>query len=246
MLVTFCLRLALGMAGCLLILTPSQVAPGFYRVQFLTVLGLSAVAGVFAFATANLAMLAVLGAALFLAFLGSFVWSLEGAPLGRTTIVLTALALVGALALKDFEPAVGATPRVMAPGWSLLDDLTSAAFLGAAMSAMLMGHSYLVAPAMALTPLLRLLAALFAATLLRMLVAALLWWTAGRRPLTLEEDVLLWLPVRWGLGFVAPLILGWLAWQSTRIRSTQSATGILYVVVVFCFLGELTSQLMQS
>ena len=30
------------------------------------------------------------------------------------------------------------------------------------------------------------------------------------------------------------------------IRSTQSATGILYVVVIFCFLGELTGQLLRS
>ena len=46
------------------------------------------------------------------------------------------------------------------------------------------------------------------------------------------------------LGFVAPLVLGWMAWQTARIRSTQSATGILYVVVIFCFLGELTSLLL--
>jgi hypothetical protein len=48
------------------------------------------------------------------------------------------------------------------------------------------------------------------------------------------------------LGFVGPLVFGWMAWQSARIRSTQSATGILYVVVIFCFLGELTGQLMHS
>jgi len=250
MLVTFCLRLALGMAGCLLLLSPAQVAPRFYRVQFLTVLGLGAVAGVFALATASPGVLSALGAAMVLAFLGSFVWTLEGAPFGRSTIVMTGLALFVALALKDLEPAAVAagsvTSPVVQPYWALLDDLTSAAFLGTATSAMLMGHSYLVAPAMALTPLLRLLAALFAATLLRMLVAALLWWTAGQRAFTLEEDVLLWLPVRWGLGFIGPLVLGWMAWQSTRIRSTQSATGILYVVVIFCFLGELTSQLMHS
>ena len=52
--------------------------------------------------------------------------------------------------------------------------------------------------------------------------------------------------VRWGLGFVGPLVLGWMAWETARIRSTQSATGILYVVVIFCFLGELTSQLLLS
>ena len=47
-------------------------------------------------------------------------------------------------------------------------------------------------------------------------------------------------------GFVAPLALDWMAWQTARIRSTQSATGILYVVVIFCFLGELTSQLLRE
>jgi hypothetical protein len=56
----------------------------------------------------------------------------------------------------------------------------------------------------------------------------------------------LWLPLRWGLGFAAPLGLTWMAWQTARIRSTQSATGILYVVVVFCFLGELTALLLRD
>jgi hypothetical protein len=52
--------------------------------------------------------------------------------------------------------------------------------------------------------------------------------------------------LRWLLGFLAPLGLDWMAWQTARIRSTQSATGILYVVVIFCFLGELTSQLLRG
>jgi hypothetical protein len=56
----------------------------------------------------------------------------------------------------------------------------------------------------------------------------------------------LWLPLRWGLGFVGPLVLAWMAWRTVRIRSTQSATGILYVAVIFCFLGELTGQLLWS
>jgi hypothetical protein len=48
------------------------------------------------------------------------------------------------------------------------------------------------------------------------------------------------------MGFVGPLGLGWMAWRCARIRSTQSASGILYVVVVFCFLGELTSLLLRG
>ena len=85
-----------------------------------------------------------------------------------------------------------------------------------------------------------------AATLVRMaLASAGLWsWTAGHSLGNLEDETVLWLPLRWGLGLVAPLVLGWMAWQTARIRSTQSATGILYVVVILCFLGELTSQVL--
>jgi hypothetical protein len=111
---------------------------------------------------------------------------------------------------------------------------------------MLMGHSYLLAPAMALTPLLRLIGLLFVSIAVRAGIAgASLWlfWTAGHS-LTNVMEVLLWLPVRWVLGLLLPLVLGVMAWKTARIRSTQSATGILYVVVIFCFLGELLSQLL--
>jgi hypothetical protein len=75
---------------------------------------------------------------------------------------------------------------------------------------------------------------------------ALLNWTARQQTATLRGDVALWLPVRWLVGLVAPGVLCWMAYQTARIRSTQSATGILYVVVIFCFLGELTAQLLRT
>ena len=71
-------------------------------------------------------------------------------------------------------------------------------------------------------------------------------WTGVHSLGTLNNDDLLWLPVRWFVGFVLPLVLGWMAWQTARIRSTQSATGILYVVVLLSFLGELTGQLLRD
>jgi hypothetical protein len=37
-----------------------------------------------------------------------------------------------------------------------------------------------------------------------------------------------------------------MAWRCARIRSTQSATGILYVVVILCYIGELTAQLLST
>jgi hypothetical protein len=109
-----------------------------------------------------------------------------------------------------------------------------------------MGHSYLTAPSMSMTPLLRLLAGSAAAIVLRAIVAgAALWfWTAGRSLFNLNDETVLLLPVRWGLGLVGLMGLLGLAWSCARIRSTQSATGILYVAVIFAFLGELTSLLL--
>jgi hypothetical protein len=74
-----------------------------------------------------------------------------------------------------------------------------------------------------------------------------LWaWAGDHSILNWEDETVLWLPVRWGLGFIGPLVLGWMARSAAKIRSTQSATGILYVVVIFCFLGELTSLLLTA
>jgi hypothetical protein len=242
----------------LALFSPTMVNPRFYRTHFLTVLGLGAGVAVL---TAGNSVESAWGiyAVLALAFVGSMVWSLRGAPAGKTVIGLTAIALGVTLGLvrgADAAPfdvqGADATPLASrgahaAPLALLLtDDLTSAVLLGTAITAMLMGHSYLIAPSMSLTPLMRLLAGLFVAVALRMLLAGLgLWfWTDGFSALRLEGDTVLWLPVRWIVGLAAPLALGWMARESARIRSTQSATGILYVVVIFCFLGELVGQLL--
>jgi hypothetical protein len=239
MLAIFCLRLAAGLLGALWLLSPSQVNPRFYRTHFLTALGLAAVALVFLRDQASLALGTALGGGMLLAFLGSVAWSLDRAPAGRSLIALTTLAFVTALGLARTTQEPGDA------SWLLAADLSSAALLGIATTAMLMGHSYLIAPTMSLTPLLRLLAALFVVTVLRMAVAGTgLWFWTAEHSLSKLDEVTLWLPLRWGLGFLAPLVLGWMAWQAAVIRSTQSATGILYVVVIFCFLGELTSQLL--
>jgi hypothetical protein len=126
------------------------------------------------------------------------------------------------------------------------DAWSSAAVLGMALSAMLMGHSYLIAPGMSMTPLTRLLIGLFVAVALRVGLTALGWWTAGPPLSSLTTDATIWLVLRWGAGFGGTLLMGWLAWRCARIRSTQSATGILYVVVIFAFIGELISLVLRS
>lgn len=244
MLAVFALRLAAGMIGCLLLLPPSIINPRFFRTHFLTALALAGLAFIGVRDSAPSALLVLLGAAMAVAFVGSLVWGLEGAPGGRTLIVLTTLILAVGLAWVE---TLSPEPAPLLP--VLLGDLTSAALLGSALTAMLLGHSYLIAPTMSLKPLMRLLAVLAVAAVARLGVDAyaLGCWTASHSLVNLKGgDAVLWLPLRWLLGFLAPLALCWMAWQTARIRSTQSATGILYVVVIFCFLGELTSQLLRE
>jgi hypothetical protein len=241
MLSIFCLRLAAGLIGSLLLLFGCTVNPRFYRVHFLTALGLAAVALCLSWSSGGPGLTAALVCSMLLAFAGSFVWSLDKTPGGQALIVATLPFLVASLGLLEWSGEPEGNPVLLAA-----NSLTSAALLGSATTAMLLGHSYLIAPTMSITPLLRLVTVVLATTVARMAIASLgLWfWTARHSLFNLEDETVLWLPLRWGLGFVGPLVLGWMAWQTARIRSTQSATGILYVVVIFCFLGELTSQLL--
>jgi hypothetical protein len=241
MVATFCLRLACGLIAVLLVLPLSQVPPRFVRVQFLTALGLLAVAGFFLYDLAPMHLLLLLGAGMFCCFIGSLLWHLDAAPGGRVIIWLTTPILIACLLEGGRMPAGDER-------WQSADNLASAALLGSATTAMLMGHSYLIAPAMSLAPLYRLLGALAGSLALRVVLACFgLWlWTARQGGGNLETEMLLWLPVRWALGLLGPMFLGWMAWETARLRSTQSATGILYVVVIVCFLGELTSQLLLA
>jgi hypothetical protein len=241
MVATFCLRLACGLVASLLVLAPSQVPPRFFRVQYLTALGLLAVAAFFLWDVGDLRLWLMLGVSVLATFCGSIIWHLEGHPGQRLALVLANAALVGTLLLGG-----QAAPGSRDDPWRTADDIAAAAVLGAATSAMLMGHSYLIAPAMSLTPLNRLLGALGATLLVRIILACLglFWWTRLRAEGNLETEMLLWLGARWIIGLIGPLVLGWMAWETARIRSTQSATGILYVVVILAFLGELTSQLL--
>jgi hypothetical protein len=262
MLAVFCLRLALGMIGSLLLLSPAQVNPRFYRTHFLITLGLTAVAAIFLRETAGPGLGVVLAAGSLLAFAGSVIWSLEQAPGGRVLIGLSIVTLAvcmvlaekseGAITESAGQAASAADQRLVGPtgGSSFLvrevSSFTSAALLGTATSAMLLGHMYLIAPGMSIQPLIHLLGGLGIAALLRTVVAGLaLWsWTDHHSLANLNDVAVLWLPVRWTLGLIGPLVLGWMAWRTALIRSTQSATGILYVAVIFCFLGELISQLL--
>jgi hypothetical protein len=238
---TFCLRLAAGLILMLPILPAAHIPPRFYRVHFLTALGLLAVAGIFIGEKATIEFWLIYAAAILGCFVGSIVWHLHEAPGGKLAVYLTPIALAACLIRG------GMLVRGDAAGpMRIADDVLAALVVGSVTTAMLMGHSYLISPSMSMSPLLRLLGAVGVSVILRIGLASFgLWgWTSSHSAGSLETELMVWLPVRWSLGLIAPLVLGWMAWETARIRSTQSATGILYVVVILTFLGELTSQLL--
>ena len=140
----------------------------------------------------------------------------------------------------------------------------SAFALGGVLTAMWLGHWYLVTPALSEKPL------QFATTLVLVAILAQVIFTLGMGPTTLPANqptsgttitapatpvpssqvkpvnapvitpistgAIGWLHIL--VGFIIPLVLGALAWKLIRDRSFQSATGMLYLVVVCTLAGE--------
>jgi hypothetical protein len=258
MLAIFSLRLALGMLGSLFLLSPSQMHPRFFRTHFLTALGLFVLA-LFLKWDDQIAR-TVLICFVITAFVGSLAWVFEQTKAGWLVLTVTVAALALWLEFSEqWERLAPPDPELEGPlafqvhyirslPFFKLDHLASAAVLGFTMTAMLVGHSYLISPGLSIRPLMVQLTAFFVALLLRLIVAgvALWFWTADHSLTNLNDEVVLWLPVRWLIGIVGPAFFGFLAYRTAKIRSTQSATGILYVVVILVFLGELNALLLQK
>jgi hypothetical protein len=264
MLAVFCLRLALGMLFALFFLSPSKMHPRFFRTHFVTALGLCVVAlvmgldsqlengaSIYVHDSYSTAPRPFLIANVVLLLAGSVVWIFQRPAGGRLVQVASLASIAVALVQVRIATASLAAPdmqfnwrpqRVYIPWYvATAGDLTSAALLGFAITAMLVGHSYLISPALTIRPLMGQIAGLGVALLARIAVAgAALWFWAGDHDITNFNDInVLWLPVRWLVGFAGPLVFGSMAYRTAKIRSTQSATGILYVVVILSFLGEL-------
>jgi hypothetical protein len=128
-----------------------------------------------------------------------------------------------------------------------LADLTSALLLGAAASAMILGHYYLVVLDLPIAALRRLTVLLIIGLVLRGLVVGIALASpvhAGFEEaraiavgLWSPDGIFVWMRVLFGL--VGPLSLVYFIWKTVEIRSTQSATGILYVQLFLVLAGEL-------
>jgi len=113
--------------------------------------------------------------------------------------------------------------------------------LGSAAVAMLLGHWYLVSPKLSIRYLQILTIGLIVSIVLRsgLFVEVILRSREQLSQMHFFEIYGIFVLQRVALGLLLILALSILTYFCVKIRSTQSATGILYVVLVFCLIGEL-------
>ncbi|HSF18560.1 MAG TPA: hypothetical protein VLK65_23730 [Vicinamibacteria bacterium] len=149
--------------------------------------------------------------------------------------------------------SLGARGTGYVHGWlGAFGSLTAGLVLGTATVTMILGHWYLVDTSLSIAPL-RSGARWFGiAVALRWLSVGAALPLGGWDALSVHRfaDVVfsttaLFFLFRSLTGLGAPLLLSTLVWQTVRIRSTQSATGLLYVAVVLVLFGELISQFLR-
>jgi DMSO reductase anchor subunit len=182
---------------------------------------------------------------------------------GSATIVAGLVALF--VLAMIFHPLV---PGAFGGAFTVASFFAGAFALGGVMTAMWLGHWYLVTPALSERPL------LFSTTVVLVAVLAQVAFSLAAGPTMLfgsqitssahpvavavptptlthgseikplnapqitplSSSAIGWLHIL--VGFVMPLVLGGLAWKLVRDRSFQSATGMLYLVVVCALAGE--------
>jgi hypothetical protein len=178
-------------------------------------------------------------AAAIASYLATVAWGLGIPRPGQALLIVAALAALVWLcdASRSDDPALWA--------FNTVSRIASGFLMGSALSSMLLGHYYLIAPAMTIEPLRRSvdmtalgLGARFLLTCLGLLFARLA--VSGTGAWRTETDAAL-LAARWGMGFAGAAVSVYLARRTVALHSTQSATGILYITTIFICFGELTS-----
>ncbi len=178
------------------------------------------------------------------------------------TILLYIAAIAGSLVI-----GLDAYMRTGARGEHLRQDLTAAIFfanyvasglvLGFVLAAMILGHWYLIDPRLSLGHLKKAvmlfgIALIIRATLITATIVYFLHFVAvdrvERRSLNDLLDIMgngIFFWIRLLTGLLGPILLSLLTWKTVNMRSTQSATGLLYVTVILVLFGELISKFLS-
>jgi len=175
-------------------------------------------------------------------------WATVGRALARVRPAIVAVA-VGAGIVSIVLQALGVSAHRAMPVQALTvaSFLTSAALLGGACTAMILGHWYLVIPSLEVSHLQSIVKVHIASLVLRIAVVgaaiffAIATWEPGMGPsfrhyVMSVSGIFFWQRALFGLA--GPSLLAYMTWETAKIRSTQSATGILYVDFFTVVVGE--------
>lgn len=179
-------------------------------------------------------------------------WATIGRALAsiRPAIVATAcVAGVVAIVAQAIDAASGSAATSQA--LTIASFLSSAALLGGACTAMILGHWYLVIPSMQVSHLQSMVKVHIVSMVIRVAVVAaavfiaIATWEPGLGPsfrhyILSVSGVFFWQRVLFGLA--GPALLSYLTWETAKIRATQSATGILYVDFFTVVVGEVLAK----
>jgi protein NrfD len=177
-------------------------------------------------------------------------WATVGRALAsiRPAIVAAAVGFgLVALVAQGVSQASGVSAQLM----TIASFLSSAALLGGACTAMILGHWYLVIPSLQVSHLRSIVTVHIASLVVRVVVVAaavfmaIVTWQPGLGPsfrgyILSVAGIFFWQRVLFGL--LGPGLLSYLTWETAKIRSTQSATGILYVDFFTVVVGEVLAK----
>jgi len=179
-------------------------------------------------------------------------WATIGRALARIRPLILGLACVaGLVALITQAVAASAGRATTTEALTVASFLSSAALLGGACTAMILGHWYLILPSMQVSHLQSMVKIHMASMAVRIAVVAaavifaIATWQPGLGPsfqryILSVSGVFFWQRVLFGLA--GPALLSYLTWETAKIRSTQSATGILYVDFFTVVVGEVLAK----
>ncbi len=179
-------------------------------------------------------------------------WATVGRMLAKIRPAIVGIAVGAGLTAIVLQALAVATPGTLpARTLTIASFLSSAALLGVACTAMILGHWYLVIPSMQVSHLQAIVRVHIATMILRVAVVAaavfvaIVTWQPGTGPsfryyVTSVSGIFFWQRVLFGLA--GPAVLSFLTWETAKIQSTQSATGILYVDFFTVVVGEVLAK----
>lgn len=126
--------------------------------------------------------------------------------------------------------------------------ITSMLFFGISNYSMLLGHYYLVVPKLTEEPLIYCMYIFWTILFVKLMGSLTVIFTSGVPFLEEGSQVgdgymynWLFVTMRYLWGYVAPFVLSLFTFRLCRLRSIQSATGVLYIIEFFVIVGELVS-----